>query len=171
MTPVPTIAPDTTACRGSSPTRLGRGHRGFTLLEAMLAVMLLGVLTAIGYAGYGAAVRRSQTAQVVADMSDIQLAISRFDLREGALPDSLDDIGMAGRRDPWGAPYQYLNFTGLESVGQMRKDRNLVPINSDYDLYSMGPDGDSRAPLTAKASRDDIVRANDGRYIGPAEDY
>jgi general secretion pathway protein G len=53
----------------------------------------------------------------------------------------------------------------------MRKDRNLVPINSDYDLYSVGPDGDSSLPLTAATSRDDIVRANDGRFIGKAEDY
>ena len=171
MTPVPTSAPEPSACRGSRPARKARRHRGFTLLEAMLAVMLLGVLTAIGYAGYGAAVRRSQTAQVVADMSEIQLAISRYDIREGALPDSLDDVGMGGRRDPWGRSYQYLNFTGLKGVGKMRKDRNLVPINSDYDLYSAGPDGDSQPALTAKASRDDIVRANDGRYIGPAEDY
>lgn len=157
LTPVPTLA--------------RRAVRGFTLLEMMLAIMLLGVLSAIAYSAYGAAVKRSRTAQVIADMSDIQLAISRYDVNEGALPDSLDDIGMGGRRDPWGAPYQYLNFTGLKGVGKMRKDRNLVPINSDYDLYSMGPDGESVAPLTAKASRDDIVRANDGRYIGPAEDY
>ncbi len=35
----------------------------------------------------------------------------------------------------------------------------------------MGPDGKSVAPLTAKASRDDIVRANDGKFIGEASDY
>lgn len=146
-------------------------QRGMTLLELMLAMALFGVLTTLAVTGYRVAMRRSQVSQVVADMSEIQLAISRFDLREGALPDSLDDVGLGGRRDPWGAPYQYLNFTGLKGVGKMRKDRNLVPINTDYDLYSMGPDGGSQPPLTAKASRDDIVRANDGRYIGPADDY
>jgi general secretion pathway protein G len=53
----------------------------------------------------------------------------------------------------------------------MRKDRFLVPINTDYDLYSMGKDGRSSPPLTAKASRDDIIRANDGAYIGLASNY
>ena len=53
----------------------------------------------------------------------------------------------------------------------MRKDRNLVPINTDYDLYSKGPDGASSPPLTARAGQDDIVRANDGAYIGVAADY
>jgi len=46
-----------------------------------------------------------------------------------------------------------------------------VPINSDFDLWSMGPDGKSVPPLTAKASRDDIVRANDGTFYGWASDY
>lgn len=55
--------------------------------------------------------------------------------------------------------------------GKVRKDHNLVPLNTDYDLYSMGEDGASVSPLTAKASRDDIVRANNGRYVGLASDY
>jgi general secretion pathway protein G len=55
--------------------------------------------------------------------------------------------------------------------GQPRKDRFLVPINSDYDLYSMGPDGASTPPLTAKASHDDIIRASDGAYVGVAENF
>jgi general secretion pathway protein G len=46
-----------------------------------------------------------------------------------------------------------------------------VPLNSDYDLYSSGPDGESRSPLTAAPSRDDIVRANNGGYIGLAGEY
>ena len=53
----------------------------------------------------------------------------------------------------------------------MRKDRFLVPINSCYDLYSMGKDGQSVPPLTAKASWDDIVRANDGAFVGLAWQY
>jgi general secretion pathway protein G len=56
-------------------------------------------------------------------------------------------------------------------IGQARKDHNLVPINSDFDLFSPGPDGKSTGPLTAKASRDDIVRGSDGAYVGPAKDY
>ena len=46
-----------------------------------------------------------------------------------------------------------------------------MPINTDFDLYSMGPDGKSVAPLTAAFSQDDVVRANDGSFIGVAKDY
>jgi general secretion pathway protein G len=52
-----------------------------------------------------------------------------------------------------------------------RKDKNLVPLNSDYDLYSMGKDGESQIPLTVKISHDDIIRANDGAFVGLAIDY
>jgi general secretion pathway protein G len=38
-------------------------------------------------------------------------------------------------------------------------------------LYSMGKDEKSRPPLTAQMSRDDIVRANDGNFIGMAAEY
>jgi general secretion pathway protein G len=58
-----------------------------------------------------------------------------------------------------------------KTKGSIRKDKNLVPINSDFDLYSKGPDGKSTPPLTAKDSLDDIVRANDGGYFGVASKY
>jgi general secretion pathway protein G len=35
----------------------------------------------------------------------------------------------------------------------------------------MGKDGASVSPLTARASRDDIVRANNGAFVGLASDY
>jgi general secretion pathway protein G len=57
------------------------------------------------------------------------------------------------------------------NMGDVRKDRNLVPINSFFDLYSMGKDGQSRPPLTAPVSQDDVIYANDGAFIGLAEDY
>lgn len=53
-------------------------------------------------------------------------------------------------------------------AGDVRKDRNLVPINSDFDLYSVGRDGESVGALTAKKSHDDVIRANDGSFVGLA---
>lgn len=54
---------------------------------------------------------------------------------------------------------------------QPRKDRFLVPINSDFDLYSMGKDGESVAPLNAAKSRDDVVRAANGAFVGLASKF
>ena len=57
------------------------------------------------------------------------------------------------------------------SRGRPRKDRFLHPINSDYDLYSMGKDGESVEPLTAQKSHDDVIRASDGGYYGLAKNF
>jgi hypothetical protein len=94
------------------------------------------------------------------------------DLRgdERRLPNNLFEIGRATLLDSWGRPYEHLNFS-LGTLGQQRKDLALVPINTDFDLYSKGKDGASQPPLTASASRDDIVRANDGQFIGLASNY
>jgi hypothetical protein len=35
----------------------------------------------------------------------------------------------------------------------------------------MGRDGKSEPPLAAKESHDDIVRANEGIYIGPVSEF
>ena len=61
--------------------------------------------------------------------------------------------------------------SGARARGSARKNKNLVPINSDFDLYSIGKDGASVAPLLAAKSRDDVIRANDGRFHGLASNY
>jgi len=44
-------------------------------------------------------------------------------------------------------------------------------LNSDFDLYSMGADEATKKPLTPPVSWDDIVRANNGEYIGLGSKY
>ena len=74
--------------------------------------------------------------------------------------------------DPWGRPYVYNKFPpGRRVPPGARRDRFLVPINSTFDLYSMGKDGRSNPPLQGGPSRDDIVRGNDGGFIGLATKF
>jgi len=74
--------------------------------------------------------------------------------------------------DPWGNNYQYLAIEdNVKAKGNERADKNLVPINSDFDLYSNGKDGVTSRQLTSQNARDDVVRANDGRYYGLASNY
>ena len=105
------------------------------------------------------------------DLGDQEGVAAMLGAWHEALPESLADIGRGGMKDPWGNDYVYLNLTTIKGKGKARKDHSLVPLNSDYDLYSKGPDGASVAPLTAAASHDDILRANNGRFIGPASSY
>jgi general secretion pathway protein G len=148
-----------------------RRARAFTLLEILIAIAILSILTLIGLPAYQDYRERIRVAQAVIDIGAIQSTIQRYVDDNRGPPDDLAEVGQAGKLDPWGNPYQYVNLTTAKGKGKARKNRNLVPINSDYDLYSMGKDGASAGPLTAKASRDDVVRANDGRFIGLAQDY
>ena len=118
-----------------------------------------------------AAMDQAKTARAVGDIHTIGMAIQEYDVLNGQYPDTLADTDYGSTLDPWGNPYQYLNFQDTKGKGQMRKDRFLVPINTFFDLYSMGKDGKSVAPLTAQQSRDDIIWANDGGYVGPAANF
>ncbi len=145
-------------------------YYGFTLVELMIALAIAGVIMMVAVPAYQDYGKRVEGDQAVKDIVVIQLVIDDYQLSNGNFPNSLTDVGMDGMVDPWGNPYVYANHD-VVPPGHRRKDHSLVPINSDYDLYSKGEDGRTTWPLTAKHSRDDIVRARDGRFIGSAEDY
>ena len=104
-------------------------------------------------------------------IKEMQTDIDQFFKDNGRFPDSLEEVFGEVPLDEWGNPYQYLNMSKETGNGKKRKDKNLVPINSDYDLYSMGPDGQTATPLTAAISQDDIVRGRDGGFVGLATEY
>jgi general secretion pathway protein G len=144
--------------------------KAFTIIELLITISILGVLAGITVPIYTQYKVKLNNVIAVTDIINIQVAVESYFQAKDVYPNALTDIGMDLLLDPWEAPYEYLNLAGVP-IGQMRKDQALVPINSDYDLYSKGPDGASVKPLTAAASRDDIVRANNGSFIGLASDY
>jgi general secretion pathway protein G len=164
-----------------SPCSLWNAH-GFSLVELMVAVAILAILGAISVNHYLRFIGNAQIQGVVRDMREIELSIQSYTQVNGTLPESLEQIGFKDFKDPWGNPYIYMPLNqvtdGSPGKGKIenpkdkaRKDRNLHPINTDYDLYSMGKDGKSTLPLTAAISRDDIIRANNGAFIGLASEY
>lgn len=137
----------------------------------MVALIILGVLTSIAVPAYQRYQERVRIDQAKRDITMMSALISNYFLDARDYPNSLADVGLGGMRDPWGHPYGYLNLNDKRGRGGARKDHALVPINTDFDLYSMGADGRSAPPLTAKYSRDDIVRANNGAFVGLASEY
>ena len=148
----------------------GTRRRGFTLLELLGAVALVGVLLAIAlpsYLSYRDKMRARQAATELVSMSATiqgQLADTR------ALPANLAEVKLNGRRDPWGRAYVYYNVAA-NGRGGARKDRALNPLNTDFDLYSLGSDGKTKPQVTQKDSVDDIIRANNGGFFGVAADF
>jgi len=136
----------------------------------VLAVVIIAILASIGVVSYRAYRDRVDIAKAGSDIAVISASITEFRNEWGRFPTDLGEVGKTTMTDPWGNGYQYTNHID-SNRGAWRKDKNIVPINSDFDLYSMGKDGASVPPLTAAPSRDDIIRANDGAFIGLASRY
>ena len=137
----------------------------------MVTIGIAALIAAIGLPSYISYKQRAYVAAATMDIMTIATAINRYNTLNNSPPPDLATIGFDTLLDPWGRPYVYLSFTGLNGNGQMRKDKNLVPLNTQYDLYSVGADGLSRPPLTVPVSKDDVILANDGNYIGLASNY
>ena len=146
---------------------------GFSLVEVLIAITVIGALIAIALPSFNSYKDQQRVSIAVADLRVLDNQIKSYKFNNEKLPAALGDLPQVAPSDPWGGSYQYLNIEDADtkSKGNQRKDKNLVPINSDFDLYSKGPDGQSSPPLTSKNSLDDIVRANDGGYFGVASKY
>ena len=153
-----------------NPARNRARHAlGFTLIELMIVIVIIGILATLATGAYTSMIDRARVVQAIGDIRAISLDVDDYWMRTGEYPATLALVGEDDRRDPWDRPYVYspIGANGYKP----RKDKKLKPISSDYDLYSQGADGDSKEALTAKASRDDIVRAANGGYIGLGENY
>ncbi len=117
---------------------------GFTLIEIMVVILILGLLATIVVQSLRGAADKAKKVKAQADLSEFKTALDRFYLDNGYYPTS--DQGLqalvtpptSGRvpanyenggyierlpRDPWGSPYYY------------QSDGN------SYALKSFGPDG------------------------------
>lgn len=144
---------------------------GFTLVELMIAIAIVAVLLSMVVPAFEKQREKTRIVQATTDIGLMSVIIKNYAVENLTLPPSLSAIGYGNKLDPWGRPYEYYNLETRKGNGKARKDKKLAPLNSDFDLYSTGKDGQSQGPLNAKVSRDDVVRARDGQFIGLATDF
>jgi len=131
--------PHACGAHGSRRPRCGRCGAccgGWTLVELVIAMAIVSTLAGIAIPLYLDTTERARIIKAVADLRVLEGEIGVFEVNNGRLPDSLEEIGRGTLRDPWGKGYEYLNFStaGNGAQGKMRRDRFLVPLNSTYDL-------------------------------------
>jgi general secretion pathway protein G len=150
-----------------------RRSSGFGSIDLTVTLVVAFLLLTLGVPAYNGFTSREKVSEAIRDVGALSVEIERFRLHnDNRIPDTLNELTMDVPMDPWDRPYVFLKISGVgPGFAGLRKDGELNPLNTDFDLYSRGEDGESTGPLSARASRDDIVRANNGAYIGPGKDY
>ena len=156
-------------------------QNGYSLMELLIALVIAGILAVIAIPMFGGSgidcndkdhrlgyTERARVANATGALGEINIRADMFDLNHGRPPASLVEMGLEDKLDPWGNPYVFTSFEGMQGNGPKRKDHNMVPVNSYFDVYSMGPDGKTATPFTSIPGGDDIVVAGNGQYIGVA---
>ena len=148
-----------------------RRCRGVTLMELMATLALLGTLAAFAIPAFSGYAERARINAAIGDIGRYSIEVHRWRTNNGgAFPDTLADLAAVGvviNPDPWGNAYVYED-AATAVAGTMRTQAGNE-VNTEFDLYSRGPDGASAVSLTDGDSLDDVVLARDGAYVGKAE--
>jgi general secretion pathway protein G len=127
--------------RSSPASAPARAARGFTLIEILVVMALIGIVLALVANRMADASVKGKVAATKISLDTLAGDIQTYALDVGNPPDKLDDLmkkpgnatnwnGPYARdkdlKDPWGHPFVY------HSPGTH---------GNDFDLYSMGPDG------------------------------
>jgi general secretion pathway protein G len=144
--------------------RAARGRGGYTFIEMMAVMVIIGALSTIAIPRIHDALDKAKVARATGDISSLQSEIEGFRSVRDSLPPSLASIGRGGMLDPWGNPYQYMPTS-------YRTDQFSMPLNTSYDVYSVGKNGTSSQSLSGASSQDDVVRAADGGFVGLGKKY
>jgi general secretion pathway protein G len=116
--------------------------KGFTLIEVLLVVVIIGILVGIAIPRLGGRVRQAQIAAAEADVNNIGMALRLYEVDNGTYPSSLQAlINKPGNAPNWRGPYLEKGLPkdpwGNDYIYQSPGTRNP----HSYDLKSYGPDG------------------------------
>jgi len=124
-------------------------HRGFTLIELMVVIVILGLLATLVLPRFRGGTERARHVKAIAQMKSIETALRLYELDNKFFPTTEQGLEALVRSpavepipkrwreggyleggkvplDPWDNPYVYIS-PGI--------------VNPDFDLFSLGADG------------------------------
>lgn len=124
---------------------------GFTLIEIMVVVIIIGILAGLAAVKVGNRVGQSQEAGARANIKTLGMAIALYEVDNGSLPPNLEAlVSKTGAANNWRGPYLE---SGLPKDPWGNAFQYQIDGNSGtYKLKSMGADG--------MVSGDDITKGS-----------
>jgi general secretion pathway protein G len=121
---------------------LTTSRAGFTLIEVLLVVVIIGILVGVAVPRLGGRVRQAQVAAARAGIENIGTALRLYELDNGQFPNSLQSLVVnPGGAQNWRGPYLEKGLSkdpwGNDYIYASPGSHNP----QSYDLRSLGPDG------------------------------
>lgn len=120
------------------------GNKGFTLIELMLVVIIIGALVAMVMPRLSGRTEQARVATAEADIrANIATALKLYELDNGIFPTTEEGLNALlnkpGSSRKWNGPY--LEKQPVDPWGREYKYKSPGSHRADYDLYSLGKDG------------------------------
>lgn len=136
---------------------------GFTMIELLVVVAVLGILAMLSIPTYNEFVSRAKNGRAKQEVRLLEREIIDYFMQTESLPLTLGEIRRGDLKDPWGNLYVYSRTPIRNRFG--------ANLNSDFDIFSMGKDGNTDPVVSSAAGKDDLVRGADGAFLSSGADW